>query len=196
MIKSCQAQAAQMNCALMRSSVSIVIAGVGGQGSIFTAKILGSLYMRRGLDVKLTEVHGMAQRGGSVVTMMKAGESVGSPVVTPGTGDCLIGMELQEAVRAAPLLKKDAKTFVSSRVIAIAGQNDYKQSDPFGAIDAHGMASEAGNSRCENAVLLGAFSKTVDFTEAEWEAAIRENVKPELVDVNLKAFKMGAAARV
>jgi indolepyruvate ferredoxin oxidoreductase beta subunit len=174
--------------------INIVIAGVGGQGSIFTAKILGSLYMGRGHDVKLTEVHGMAQRGGSVVTMMKAGERVGSPVITPGTGDYLIGMELQEAVRAASLLKNDAKAFVSSRIIPIAGQKDYKQSDPFGAIDAHGIAGEAGNARCENAVLLGAFSNAVDFTEAEWEAAIRANVKPELADVNLKAFKMGQSA--
>jgi indolepyruvate ferredoxin oxidoreductase beta subunit len=173
--------------------ISIVIAGVGGQGSIFTAKILGSLYSGRGLDVKLTEVHGMAQRGGSVVTMMKAGESVASPVITPGTGDYLIGMELQEAVRAAPLLKKEAKKFVSSRIIPIAGQKDYKQTDPYGAIDAHGIAEKAGNGRCENAVLLGAFSKAVDFTEAEWEKAIRANVRPELADVNIKAFKAGAA---
>jgi indolepyruvate ferredoxin oxidoreductase beta subunit len=173
---------------------NIVIAGVGGQGSIFTAKILGSLYMGRGMEVKLTEVHGMAQRGGSVVTMMKAGKTVNSPVITPGTGDFLIGMELQEAVRAASLLKKDAKAFVSSRIISIAGQKDYKQDDPFGAIDAHGIASKAGNSRCENAVLLGAFSKSVDFTQAEWDAAIRANVKPELADVNLKAFEMGKSA--
>jgi indolepyruvate ferredoxin oxidoreductase beta subunit len=174
--------------------ISIVIAGVGGQGSIFTAKILGSLYMARGLDVKLTEVHGMAQRGGSVVTMMKAGETVCSPVITPGTGDYLIGMELQEAVRAAALLKKDAKVFVSSRIIPIAGQKEYKQTDPFGAIDAHGIAEQAGTRRCENAVLLGAFSKAADFTDAEWEAAIRANVKAELADVNMKAFKMGQEA--
>jgi indolepyruvate ferredoxin oxidoreductase beta subunit len=173
--------------------INIVIAGVGGQGSIFTAKILGSLYMARGMDVKLTEVHGMAQRGGSVVTMMKAGSSVNSPVITPGTGDCLIGMELHEAVRAAPLLKKDAKAFVSSRLIPIAGQNDHKQSDPFGAVDAHGIAKEAGNARCENAVLLGAFSNTADFTQEEWETAIRANVRPELVEVNLKAFAAGKA---
>jgi indolepyruvate ferredoxin oxidoreductase beta subunit len=172
---------------------SIVIAGVGGQGSIFTAKIVGSLYMARGLDVKLNEVHGMAQRGGSIVTMMKAAETVCSPLVTPGTADFLIGLELTEAVRATVYLKKDAKTFVSSRVVNIAGKGAYADPGVFKTIDAHDIAEKAGNARCENAVLLGAFSNSVDFTQAEWEASIRANVRPELADVNLKAFEMGKA---
>lgn len=174
--------------------ISIVIAGVGGQGSIFTAKILGSLYMARGLDVKVNEVHGMAQRGGSIVTMVKAAETVSSPLVTPGSADYLIGLELTEAVRALSYLKQGAKSFVSSRVVTIAGTGLYEDPGVFDTIDAHGIADEAGNKRCENAVLLGAFSKVLDFSQDEWEKAIRANVKPELVDVNLKAFKMGQTA--
>ncbi|MCL2003788.1 MAG: indolepyruvate oxidoreductase subunit beta [Oscillospiraceae bacterium] len=175
---------------------NIVIAGVGGQGSIFTAKILGSLYMARGLDVKLTEVHGMAQRGGSVVTMMKAGETVCSPLVSAGEADYLIGLEATEAARTAELLAPQGAAFVSSRTIPIAGQSAVYavHGDGWKVVDALGIATEAGNPRCENAVLLGAFSNAADFTEDEWEAAIRANVKPNLADVNLKAFKMGQSA--
>jgi indolepyruvate ferredoxin oxidoreductase beta subunit len=180
---------------------NIVVAGVGGQGSIFAAKILGSLYMARGFDVKVNEVHGMAQRGGSIVTMVKAAETVYSPLVKPGTADYLIGMELSEAVRALSYLKPDAKAFMSERIIPIAGQSGYDPRPTAEAavgcsvtlLDAHGIAKEAGNARCENAVLLGMFSKEVDFTKEEWEASIRANVKPDLVEVNLKAFEMGAA---
>ena len=170
---------------------NIVIAGVGGQGSIFTAKILGSLYMARGLDVKANEVHGMAQRGGSIVTMMKAAEKVDSPLVMPGTADYLVGLELTEAVRSLPYLKPNAKTFVSSRVVPIAGQGPYADPGVFDLIAADKIAEEVGNRRCENAVLLGALSNELGFSQEEWEAAIRENVKPNLVEVNLKAFEAG-----
>jgi indolepyruvate ferredoxin oxidoreductase beta subunit len=174
--------------------MNIVIAGVGGQGSILAAKILGSLFMSRGMDVKVNEVHGMSQRGGVVVTMVKAAETVYSPLVAPGTGDMLIGMELSEAVRAAPYLKKDCKTFVSSHIIPIAGQGPYADPGIYETIDAFALAEKAGNKRCENAVLLGAASKALDFTQEEWEAAMREHIKPEHIEVNLKAFAAGRDA--
>jgi indolepyruvate ferredoxin oxidoreductase beta subunit len=177
----------------VKKDKNIVIAGVGGQGSILAAKILGSLFLARGYDVKLNEVHGMSQRGGVVVTMCKAGEKVFSPLVTPGTADILIGMELSEAVRAAPYLKPEAKTFVSSRVIPIAGQGAFADPGIYKTIDALAIAEKAGNKRCENTVLLGAASKALDFTREEWEAAICEHVKPEHIDVNLKAFTEGQA---
>ena len=173
-------------------NVNIVVAGVGGQGSIFTAKILGSLYLARGCDVKANEVHGMAQRGGSIVTMCKAGERIDTPLVQPGTADYLIGLELSEAVRALMYLKPDGKPFVSSRVVNIAGYGAYADPGIFtGLIDAVKIAEEAGNRRCENAVLLGALSRELDFSIDEWRQSIAANVKPELVDVNMKAFTLG-----
>ena len=171
--------------------MNIVIAGVGGQGSILAAKILGSLFMERGLDVKVNEVHGMSQRGGSVVTMVRAGETVYSPLVTEGTADLLIGLELTEAVRAMPYLKPGGKAFVSSRVIPIAGGPSGVIGGGVTPIDAHGIAERAGNKRCENTVLLGAASKALDFTQDEWEKAFRFSMKPEHLDVNLIAFSEG-----
>ncbi|MCL1807016.1 MAG: indolepyruvate oxidoreductase subunit beta [Oscillospiraceae bacterium] len=171
--------------------MNIVIAGVGGQGSILAAKILGSLYMERGLDVKVNEVHGMSQRGGTVVTMVRAGEQVYSPLVAPGTADLLIGLELTEAVRAVSYLKPDGKSFVSSRTISIAGQGVFADPGLFQTINALELAEKAGNKRCENTVLLGAASKMLDFTQDEWKKVFRFSMKPELFEVNYHAFLEG-----
>ncbi|MDR0294105.1 MAG: indolepyruvate oxidoreductase subunit beta [Oscillospiraceae bacterium] len=172
--------------------MNIIIAGVGGQGSILAAKIFGSLYLARGFDVKVNEVHGMSQRGGSVVTMVRAGDKVYSPLVMPGGADLLIGLEVTETARCLRWLSPNGKTVVSSWRIPIQGDESgpcILLGEP--QIDAHGLAAKAGSPRCENTVLLGAASKLLDFTEEEWEQAIRENVKPSTLDVNMKAFKAG-----
>ncbi|MDR1668436.1 MAG: indolepyruvate oxidoreductase subunit beta [Oscillospiraceae bacterium] len=180
--------------------INIVIAGVGGQGSILAAKVLGSLYLSHGLDVKVNEVHGMSQRGGSVVTMVRAGEKVYSPLVSPGEADLLIGLECQEAMRAVPFLSPDGKAVISLRNIPIRQQQagSASGSGVIGRdclqIDALALAKEAGNPRCENVVLLGAASKFLNFTRDEWESAIREHIKPQHIEVNLKAFTLGEKA--
>lgn len=176
--------------------INVVIAGVGGQGSILASKVLGSLFLSRGMDVKVNEVHGMSQRGGSVVTMVRAGEKVYSPLVSPGEADILIGLELHEAIRATIYLSLEGKMIVSSRKIPIrqAANITSVVFDGHEPIDALELAKEAGNPRCENVVLLGAASKVMDFTQEEWEQALREHVKPQHIDVNLKAFTLGREA--
>lgn len=178
--------------------INIVIAGVGGQGSILASKVFGSLFLSRGMDVKVNEVHGMSQRGGSVVTMVRAGDKVYSPLVSPGEADILIGLELHEAIRATPYLSQNGKMIVSSRSIPIRQSGKASAIGLIGRhnmqIDALELAKEAGNPRSENVVLLGAASKVMDFTQDEWEQALRVHVKPQHIDVNLKAFTLGREA--
>ncbi len=176
--------------------INIVIAGVGGQGSILAAKVLGSLLLSRRMDVKVNEVHGMSQRGGSVVTMVRAGDKVYSPLVSPGEADIIMGLELHEAMRATPYLSKNGKMIVSSRNIPIRQAGQASASGLIGQkhIDALELAKEAGNPRSENVVLLGAASKAMDFTQDEWEQALRAHIKPQHINVNLKAFTLGREA--
>ncbi len=172
---------------------NIVIAGVGGQGSLLASKILGDLFMSRGVDVKVNEIHGMSQRGGSVVTTVRAGEKVYSPLIAAGEADILIGLEITEAARSLPLLKNNGKLFASSRRISVSANGSAPPVGIIGAdpIDAPALAAEAGNVRCENVVMLGAASSALDFTADEWEDALRGAVKPLHIDVNLKAFTLG-----
>lgn len=173
--------------------LEIVIAGVGGQGSLLASKILGALCVARGLDVKVNEVHGMSQRGGSVVTMVRAGKNVASPLVTPGTVDFLIAFERLEAVRYFHYCTQNAKIIISSQSIKIAGGNNGFSAGIIGGemIDAPELARLSGDARCANVVLLGAAANYMDFTDQEWHNALSSVIKPKFIDVNLKAFTLG-----
>ena len=181
---------------------NVLIVGVGGQGSLLASQLLGNLYLARGLAVKVNEVHGMSQRGGSVVTTVRAGERVDSPVIVPGTADLLISFEQLEAQRWAHFLSPEGKLVASTQKIlpmpVISGVTAY----PPGIterckglwIDATAIAAEAGNVRCSNVALLGAASVVMDFSQDEWTAALSAVIKPALLEVNLKAFALGRAA--
>lgn len=183
---------------------NIVIVGVGGQGSLLASNILGSLLCDMGYDVKVSEVHGMAQRGGSVITYVRYGEEVASPLVTMGEADIVICFEELEALRAIPYLKKGGIMVVNTQQISpmpvITGGAEYpsdindslaKVDGKVVYIDALKLAKQAGSERAINVVCLGAASHFIDAPEALWERAIAENVKPRFVEMNKAAFSLG-----
>ena len=183
---------------------SILIAGVGGQGTLLASMILGQVAMDAGLDVKLSEVHGMAQRGGSVVTYAKFGEKVYSPVIEKGGADLLLAFEMLEAERWIPYLKKDGRLLSNTQKIlpmpVITGNEKYPEhikSTLKGFykdavfVDALNMAKKAGNTKAVNCVMLGALAKEMDFEADAWRAAIKKTVKPKFLDINLNAFEQG-----
>lgn len=183
---------------------NIMIVGVGGQGSLLASKLLGSLLIDAGYDVKVSEVHGMSQRGGSVVTYVRYGDKVYSPIIADGEADFIVSFEKLEAARYVSSLKKDGKIIVNSQMISpmpvITGAATYpvdvldelKSKGVFvDDIDALGLAEEAGNAKCTNIVLMGRLAKYFDIEYDAWIEAIKKMVKPALVDVNLKAFEMG-----
>ena len=184
-----------------------MIVGVGGQGSLLASKLLGNVLMKEGHDVKVSEVHGMAQRGGSVVTYVKYGEKVYSPVVEEGEADLIISFELCEAARYLSYLKKGGRIIVNDQKIApmpvITGAASYPE-DIVGkirqagcsitAFDALSAVLEAGSSKAVNLALLGALSVHMEFSEELWKEAIRETVPPKFVEMNLKAFDLGRQA--
>jgi len=186
---------------------NIMIAGVGGQGSLLASRILGSVYISKGLDVKVSEVHGMSQRGGSVVTYVRAGEKVDSPLVPEGEADLLISFEELEALRWIHYLKKGGTVAVNTQRIfpmpVITGAAKYPdgiidQIKASGvkciAVDATSIAAEAGNEKASNVALLGAASGITGVDQSVWENAIRQTVPERFVDVNLKAFALGRTA--
>ena len=180
-------------------NMDIVIMGVGGQGSLLASQILGELFTNAGLDVKVSEVHGMSQRGGSVVTMMRAGERVSTPLVAPGTADLLVGMETIEGLRGLPFLSKQGKLVASTQVVwPVSAKEKTVQSFPQGngeiILDAVALAKQAGNEKTANTAVLGAVSTVMDFSDQEWHKAIQASVKPKTLDVNLKAFALGKQA--
>ena len=184
--------------------LNVMIVGVGGQGSLLASRILGNLFLSQGLDVKLSEVHGMAQRGGSVVTYMRAGENIASPLIPQGECDVIISFEKIEAARYLPWLKKDGMVVVNDQKISplsvLTGAAQYpddvldkiaEKGIKLVAFDALDAAARAGSSRAANVALLGAASREIGFTREAWEAAIRQTVKPEFVELNLRAFELG-----
>ena len=186
---------------------NILIVGVGGQGTLLASRILGELFMAAGMDVKLSEVHGMAQRGGSVVTYVRAGESVASPLVSPGEADVIISFELLEALRWRKYAKKGGKIITCTEKIdpmpVITGAAEYPQNiietirgEDYEVIpvDALGLAKEAGSARSLNIVMLGTASRFMQ-TGLDWEGALRRSIKPAFIDVNLKAFELGQNVR-
>jgi indolepyruvate ferredoxin oxidoreductase beta subunit len=183
---------------------NILLVGVGGQGILLASEILSETFMLAGYDVKKSEIHGMSQRGGSVVSHVRYGKEVFSPIVPEGEGDILFGFELMETVRSLPLLKA-AGTVVANdlRILPpsiLMGQDIYPEDlaehikilfPDFLLVDGQKLAIEAGNARVANTVLLGAVSKRLDIEEKYWLEALQKMVPPKAHSVNLKAFKLG-----
>ena len=186
---------------------NIMIVGVGGQGSLLASKLLGHLLMEQGYDVKVSEVHGMSQRGGSVVTYVRWGDRVCSPIIDKGQADCILSFELLEAARYTEFLKPGGRIIVNSQQInpmpVIAGAAAYPENlaEKMAALDAEvdafdalSLAEEAGSSKAVNIVLMGRISRQFDFSEAEWLEAIEQSVPPKFLELNKKAFALGRNA--
>jgi len=183
---------------------TIVLVGVGGQGILLAAEILSETFMLAGFDVKKSEIHGMSQRGGSVVSHVRYGKEVFSPMVPEGEGDILFGFELMESYRYLSLLKPGGAVIVNDLCIAppsvLIGQEQYPEDLALKIrdvcpdcllVDGQNLAIQAGNARTANTVLLGAVSKRLDIDEKYWVEAIEKMVPRKALEVNLKAFQLG-----
>ena len=182
---------------------NIMIVGVGGQGTLLTSRIIGKTALAAGLDVKISEVHGMAQRGGSVVTFVRFGETVREPVVEEGDADVIIAFERLEALRYAHFLKKDGVLVVNDCRIdpmtVVIGAADYPENIIEGlekehsvyTIDGQKKALELGNSKVLNSVVLGYAAKHIGFTAEQWLDTVMGTVPPKTIDINKKAFMEG-----
>jgi len=185
-------------------TTGIMIVGVGGQGSLLASKLLGRLLVDEGYDVKVSEVHGMSQRGGSVVTYVRFGEKVYSPIITEGEADYIVSFEKIEAARWGSCLKTGGKIVVNTQEIdpmpVIIGAATYP-SDVLGeltakgvsvdALDALTLAEQAGSSKAVNIVLMGRLAKYFDIPYEKWIEAIEKSVAPRFVEMNKKAFALG-----
>ena len=185
---------------------NVMIVGVGGQGSLLASKLLGKLLLTRGYDIKVSEVHGMSQRGGSVVTYVRFGDKVYSPVIDKGQADYIVSFELLEAARWTAFLKPGGKIIANTQQInpmpVVIGAAQYPENlvekmraagIDLDAMDALSLAEQAGTSKAVNLVLLGRLSRYFDFTQDEWMAAIEKGVPAKFLEVNKKAFALGAA---
>jgi indolepyruvate ferredoxin oxidoreductase beta subunit len=182
---------------------NIMIVGVGGQGTLLTSRILGGIMRAAGYDVKLSEVHGMAQRGGSVVTFVRYGKKVAEPIVEEGQADVLISFERLEALRYAHFLKKTGVIVVNDERIdpmtVVTGAASYpegileglKKSYTVYSIDAMSEALNLGSARCFNVIVLGMAAKHMEFTKEQWLKVIEETVPAKTVDMNKQAFLLG-----
>ena len=186
---------------------NIMIVGVGGQGSLLASKLLGHLLLARGFDVKVSEVHGMSQRGGSVVTYVRYGDKVYSPVIDPGEADYIVSFEILEAARWLPYLKKGGVIVTNTQQIdpmpVITGAAAYptqlvEKMTAAGAhvdaLDCLSLAQLAGSSKAVNIVLLGRLSHYFDASEADWQASLEAIVPAKFLDMNKKAFELGKNA--
>lgn len=185
---------------------NVSLVGVGGQGILLTSDVLALAAMHAGLDVKKSEIHGMSQRGGSVISQVRFGARVHSPIIPDGQSDVLVSFERTEALRFAHLAKPGAKILVndmdripvsvSSGLQAPVEDLDRRLAAYPGLtlIDANPLAVQAGNLRAANVVLLGALSAFVPFADEYWQAALRERIPAKLLEVNLRAFAAGRAA--
>ena len=183
---------------------NIMIVGVGGQGSLLASKLLGQLFLQEGFDVKVSEVHGMSQRGGSVVTYVRYGSKVYSPVIDKGEADLIISFELLEAARWLPYLKKGGKIITNIQQIdpmpVVTGAMQYpddllKKMLDLGvdvdAVDGLTIAREAGSPKAVNVVLLGRLSRYFDFGEDVWMRSLEAVVPSRFLEMNVKAFRLG-----
>jgi indolepyruvate ferredoxin oxidoreductase beta subunit len=183
---------------------SILLVGVGGQGTILASKILSEGLVRKGYDVKMSEIHGMSQRGGSVTTHVRFGTKVASPVVPEGEADVLVAFEKVEAVRWLKYLKKGGRLVVNNFEIyslpVLTGAAKYpdevvekleKEVPGLKIFNAGEIAEALGNIKAQNVVLLGALVKAMELEDIDWESVLKELVPPKLLDLNLKAFKAG-----
>lgn len=184
----------------MMKNTNIIIVGVGGQGILLTSKILGYLALDMGENVKVSEVHGMSQRGGSVITYVRIGSDVHSPLIDPGEADFVLSFEKLEALRAEYFLKKDGVLISNTQEIlpmpVIMGNAQYPKAEPTQEktvlLDALKLAEEAGNARAVNIVLLGVLSRFMAWPQEKWESAIAACVPAKTLEINLKAFRAGA----
>ena len=182
---------------------NIMIVGVGGQGTLLTSRIIGKTAIEMGYDVKISEVHGMAQRGGSVVTFVRFGEQVSEPVVEEGQADVIIAFERLEALRYAHFLKKDGVLVVNDCRIdpmtVVIGAKEYPQNIIEGlkekhnvyAIDGQKIALELGNSKVLNSVVLGYAAGFIGFDKQVWIDTVSSTVPQKTIDINIKAFECG-----
>jgi len=183
---------------------NIMIVGVGGQGSLLASKLLGRMLLQKGYDIKVSEVHGMSQRGGSVVTYVRFGDKVYSPVIDKGEADFIVSFELLEAARWTQYLKPGGKIVVNTQEInpmpVIIGAAEYPQGLAeqmkaaglsVDAIDALALAQQAGSAKAVNIVLMGHLSRYFDFAEEEWLQAIENCVPAKFLELNKTAFRLG-----
>lgn len=182
---------------------NIMIVGVGGQGTLLTSRILGGLAIAGGYDVKLSEVHGMAQRGGSVVTFVRYGDRVAEPIVEEGQADVIIAFERLEAMRYAHFLKKDGALVVNDWRIdpmpVVIGNAKYPdgileelgKSHKVYAVNATEEARKLGNPRVFNLIVLGVAAQHMDFSQEDWYSVIEKTVPPKTIGINKKAFDTG-----
>lgn len=182
---------------------NIMIVGVGGQGTLLTSRILGGLAIENGYDVKLSEVHGMAQRGGSVVTFVRYGEHVAEPIVEEGQADVLIAFERLEALRYAHFLKKDGALVINDWRIdpmpVTIGAAEYPEqiieklskNHQVYAINATEESKKLGNPKVFNLIVLGVAAQHMDFTKEQWYEVIEKTVPPKTVEINKQAFDAG-----
>lgn len=186
---------------------SIMIVGVGGQGTLLASRILGNVLLSQGFDVKVSEVHGMSQRGGSVVTYVKYGDKIFSPVIEKGEADIIIAFELLEAARWVSYLKKGGRIITSTQRLdpmpVITGAASYpleiaekiaQTGISVYAVDALSLAEEAGSAKASNVVLMGMLSVQADFPEEVWITALEQCVPAKFLELNKKAFALGRSA--
>lgn len=187
----------------MQNTKNIMIVGVGGQGTLLASRILGNAVISEGYDVKVSEVHGMSQRGGSVVTYVKYGDKVFSPIIDRGEADMILAFEKLEAARALPYLKEGGTVILNDREIApmpvITGAAEYPDGlvDDIAAkakviaIDALSLSLEAGSAKAVNVVLIGVLARSSDISKEVWIQTINDTVPAKFLDLNLKAFELG-----
>ena len=183
---------------------NIMIVGVGGQGSLLASKLLGKLFLSRGYDVKVSEVHGMSQRGGSVVTYVRYGDKVYSPIIDKGEADFIVSFELLEAARWMEFLRPDGRIITNTQQVnpmpVITGAAEYPQDlvdkmtaagAKVDAMDALALAEQAGSSKAVNLVLMGRLSQYFDLPEEAWQQAITRSVPEKFLEMNRMAFHLG-----
>ena len=183
--------------------MNIMIVGVGGQGTLLASRILGNIVIEEGYDVKVSEVHGMSQRGGSVVTYVKFGDKVYSPIIDKGEADIILAFEMLEAYRALPYLKKGGKIIVNNQEMnpmrVIIGAMEYPKNIKeklesivnVETVEALKLAKEAGNIKTVNVVLIGVLAKSTNIKYEKWIEILKATVPAKLLEVNLKAFDLG-----
>lgn len=188
---------------MANTTKNIMIVGVGGQGTLLTSRILGGITLEAGYDVKLSEVHGMAQRGGSVVTFVRYGEKVAEPIVEEGQADVLIAFEMLEAKRYAHFVKEDGVIVVNEQridpITVVTGAATYPENIienlekeyKLYKVDAMAEALKLGNSRVFNLIVLGVAAKHMDFSKETWLQVIEKTVPPKTIEINKKAFLLG-----
>ena len=185
---------------------NILLVGVGGQGTILASKILTNGLMEAGYDVKMSEIHGMSQRGGSVSSQVRYGEKVMSPVIEKGKADIVVSFEKMEALRALDYLKEDGVLVINNEEIpsmsVITGEEDYpddvleeiEKHARAKVVDATRLAGELGNEKAANMILLGTIIKSMGLEHINWEEILQANIKPQFLELNKKALKVGMDA--